>query len=1385
MIPPEDDEDLSNEDDSESVISINDPVVDAACHEDEGEEEEPKFDAEEDENLPSDKKHWRHFEWDPQLNNFRFDPINSKQVGDKDVMPTPDDWEKVHPRDMKRIKVRFDGAREVLINTMFVEYENLEKRLDKLNIKKTSAGIMGYLFGDNSRFAGAMMRSLSLSQDELDQFMATFFLAAEWGQPAKRLEQKERFVYDGCMPGDALNDIWRRIGAAGKTGAQAVHLWKDVEEALNKDCRDLFLTEADNQKLHVFIALDDDKVRFQFSNSAVRADKDYLCGIKGCQHTKSNCRGFTIDSAVSSASSFPLCFSALRQGENNTENYNRMVQHMFVNRFSVGAAIVQSLPLHGITFCSDRGYWNYALILLLLSQGAVVFGTLQRMHWLAYTYDQPVRGNKDTRERIVAKYGRSVFQAFVRIGRSMLKMLAFRSGTGAVSLAATSDCGDKDTQEFEFCFEKNGDAKWYKDRTLSQDKRNLKAFTDGIFGRDFPRPASLTQSINYHLETLAFNNVKMLNCSDHSYDWFVLRMFSFTSSATHAALRTASPYIPASNGIHTSVECILRYAGMERHLSVGLIDDNNEHSEGSSDEGEVPINGTLAASLVKSMRLATQRTANKCAREAKRIEEALNRGQLTPSTLETIMVALGFSRERAGGTELSEHDKKRKVKKWTKSIRDCASADLEEEELTTDPDNSDATSTGELSLDAKYKFPFDILSAREVTAVLLSRVGSRVISTGQVPGPICNPTRVNERRETLQWLDEHPEHIKTRNKSDQGGDDEDKPLRDAILAGAVGKAFLRPLGGNDKAASKLGHQNEARYLRQYFEDSQNGVVPGVDLCDVMRPGLAMKKDSPFIRDSADAIGFENREPSGDDMMDFDKISSHLVECKCRSGSGFDGSLSKAKSIQKKVADLKGGNAFGDIAVGRAVYVRVSSREQNKLAELIPAESERIQILHHAYTYGLDTVTYLVGDPQGSIIFGLIVTFEDNLLQSYGETLQFLYDEGLNLFYSDRIEDLPMDIIEGILHSTPALKSKFQLDDFMTSFLIWRELLPNGQGGHMFPIPKCDMLLPYEHSLWNSCKGGSDTVTRFTWNCLSVLPIKTPQTAIMARYFLIYAVLYHRVRQVVTMTKKIDVNEDTIQSVRERNNKRHSFHRSLESLSRGLLKKKIPRQGDDMPGCSAVSFEVQDPGVFDASNADTRCKVDHSIFGVAGETGVTPLGKGKVKSSLEQHSNYDDYKNRCNNCTGCPMRYYKKNAPEKVAKGEKPFIVGERNCDLCNKKAVSWICNGCKRVLCLDRDRSNQILKRLQDPKHGQELKDRFPQLSKLPRGDVPAYYNDVGLVNGNQIFVGKSCFQLAHPKHFCMPCDDEAGNHDGADDQLTAIAESAAAAAAASPIART
>ena len=151
-----------------------------------------------------------------------------------------------------------------------------------------------------------------------------------------------------------------------------------------------------------------------------------------------------------------------------------------------------------------------------------------------------------------------------------------------------------------------------------------------------------------------------------------------------------------------------------------------------------------------------------------------------------------------------------------------------------------------------------------------------------MPGPQQNPTKVDQRKEALWWLDEHPELLTRPNQADK-----DTSLQDAILSGAVSKAFLRPREGEEKAAARLGHQNEPNYLKQYFADSKEGRVPGVHLCDIRRPGQAMKQDKPFVRDSGDGLGLEQREPSDDDIEDFDQISSHQIECKCKLSASVD------------------------------------------------------------------------------------------------------------------------------------------------------------------------------------------------------------------------------------------------------------------------------------------------------------------------------------------------------------------------------------------------------------------------------------------------------------------------------------------------------------------
>jgi hypothetical protein len=55
--------------------------------------------------------------------------------------------------------------------------------------------------------------------------------------------------------------------------------------------------------------------------------------------------------------------------------------------------------------------------------------------------------------------------------------------------------------------------------------------------------------------------------------------------------------------------------------------------------------------------------------------------------------------------------------------------------------------------------------------------------------------------------------------------------------------------------------------------------------------------------------------------------------------------------------------------------------------------------------------------------------------------------------------------------------------------------------------------------------------------------------------------------------------------------------------------------------------------------------------------------------------------------------------------------------------------GCKRVLCYDADRSKQLDERLRG-EDGDRLRLEFPALAKLSSGNVPAFYCQVGQVNG-------------------------------------------------------
>lgn len=1253
-----------------------------------------------------------------ELGEFVLDKESTDNPSD---VPKANEWEKTHARNMTSAKVTFDSARSIMMTQLVAEYDALRNRLEELGIDTNEVGLFQRLFGEKSRFAQVMMRELELDYSKFCTFMATFYRGAQLGLPVKRLEEDDEVIFDGYMDENARNQIWNKIASVGQGGGQQ-YLWHQIQGALNEDCRSLFLS-GKGRVPRIRVAWDDDKLHFQFSTAAVRSDPDYLCGLSPQQHVKANCRGFTLDTCASAAAGFLYCVSAIRQGMSNTDNYIEMITFMFSYFFSNSA--LRATALFGIIFCSDRGYWNPALILTILSFGGTVFGTLKRMSWLPYTYDQKPSA-KDMRDKIDKNKGRSLFTAFSRMGKKLLKVLAWRSGTGAVSLAMTSDCKIDEVPEFDFNFKNSGDSVWYHSRNLSDVERNRKAFSrpGGVDPKHIDEETA--SGINYYLTTLG---VTMLTCKDLGIEWFTLRMFRLTSSSTWASLSSSVPFVPVDHSVRPAVESVANYCGLEGRL----VDDEDAGDLDSTEMGESQIDSETIAWMVKAMRLPTQSTANACAKAARRIKDALDSNNISSPVIEKMMLELGFSRERAScERNLNEAARAKKLKTFLDSVI-CM-----EEEIHSEDSDSETDSSAEV---LEYDFPYDILSANEVQTELIRRVGNTAFLSGDVPGPYSKPKVVAEKRATLLFLDRKPVDRVDGQDDDSSNLDN---LRAAITNGIIRRSFLRGLAGEEKGAAKVGHQNEPKYLAQYYNDGREGLVPGVDhLVDVLQPGLAVQEGRQYVGDSADGIAIE-RHLDDDDDLDGIGYRSHLIECKCRVGTS---NLQEACEIRNRAAEIKGGTARLDVEQNKAVYLEVSSSSPF-LSEVIPSTKERVQVLHHAFTYKNDRTALLVGDPHGNIMYGLIITFDSKLLDDYGKVLDFMYENGLDKFYSNNLEDLPKKFIEEVLETDTTLKKKYDMDDFMTSFLIWRELRLDGLNPPNFPIPQCDMLIPLLHALWNASKGGSDTMTRLAWNCLAILGIKTPQTVVVARLFMLYAALLHRMNQAITGRKKPDVATDTIKTVRDRNNKRFAFHESLRSLKDLLKNAANRRNAEETVDCTNVASHRPTRVLaerWSEKNASTRHDINDSALERVGTTGATPFGRGKSKESSRNLPGFGVFKQRCDNCVGVPTKIMDSKTDEN---GEPSgFQLSKRKCDLCGMR-TSTMCIGCKRVFCLDNDRTNKLKDLLRDDVEGARIRRDFPALADVKRGDAPSSVCRIGMINNDPIYAVQSCFHFAHRNYF-------------------------------------
>jgi hypothetical protein len=252
--------------------------------------------------------------------------------------------------------------------------------------------------------------------------------------------------------------------------------------------------------------------------------------------------------------------------------------------------------------------------------------------------------------------------------------------------------------------------------------------------------------------------------------------------------------------------------------------------------------------------------------------------------------------------------------------------------------------------------------------------------------------------------------------------------------------------------------------------------------------------------------------------------------------------------------------------------------------------------------------------------------------------------------------------------------------FLTDYYIWRQL--RIKKALQLPIPPCNRILPYNHSVWNNLKGASDTATKLMWNCqIKFASSGRSQVVASAKFFQLYSILLHREHQVATAKPNLNFYA-SLHHFRNTRNKNYPFHKTLDTLSVWLIK-----NADDAvavvvaatapPPTTALAIDtdplLRTPPRVARSNPRSSFQ---EIRNYTTMTGGTP-GKGRARDPTNKSAAYEEDQHRLQNCQG--LLFYTKT---------------RNKCCICNTN-THMLCIGCKRwYCCVNRD--DKLMKLITD-----------------------------------------------------------------------------------------
>ncbi|OEU22028.1 hypothetical protein FRACYDRAFT_232182 [Fragilariopsis cylindrus CCMP1102] len=1137
----------------------------------------------------------------------------AEEITDPSDFPTATDWK--------------DDAPDVISNTVVTcdkgRIHIWKQGKTEIGIIRTAFGedhpsfgtLATRIFGSKSKLFQLLESELSLSYEKYCRFLATFFAASSRSSPAARLLEDDRFDSTGMMERGEYHRVIKQI-EEHRSGDES--LWMQIEELFNSLAKKHFLSERGDEEL--YIALDDDKHHFNYSKHAD------TYGLQRARHIKTNRMGHIAHTAGLSATGMPLCVMFQREEETQSQVYERMCKRMFGGRTGNG-----NPSLQGITFGSDRGYWTPTLLFVfLLKCGADVIGTVARCFWYPFTFTKgkvTAIPEVDTHNRIEIrmKGAKDVFYKTLKWGTAKIRATCYRTGTGTAVSLAMSTLHHGPLFDLNLSFPK--DHKWYFNPTVLQDERNAKAFPV-VAGSD-------------HYDIIKSLPIQPLTLVQGDTVWFIMRQFSLTSSTVDKCISSRCREITQDHALRDSYETVLH--AVDRMNLLPRISDYNDARRNNNNNNNTTNRRARGRTVLDDIIGGDSDSSDDDEEESpamdwpanwiRRVndgEDGLFRDRLNSDNMDEAVIRGIIDKHDNGKSTSSISILKKKLIEWS-----------------------------ELSSYRHRKYFF--YNVQQLKDRILELDGQAAV-TGKNKIALfdlvvrCDRKRVG-RNTTLN-----------NNQDPYDDDEDDEDTVDPVLLDIFKASKMKPLKEEAKAYCRQGHLLELPFLKQFHQHSMEGLTCGYKSIAIHETPVVESTSITGALDSSDAELIYKKEDhavndSGSDTDDDDDdiaIETMPIEIKARVAHSTFYSERQLIEANLGLAAFESGEPW---------YVEIDA-EGGELHKWIPKHKESFQLLHHVAVRDSRKGLFLVGN-KTKLMFGVFVTYSDNLIASYRALLKDLFDRALKPFYDDNIQ-LPQAKIEKILQAKEMKKLNMTYHSFQTDFYIWRQL--RIKKALQLPIPPCNRILPYNHSVWNNLKGASDTATKLMWNCqIKFASSGRSQVVASAKFLQLYSILLHREYQVSTAKTNLNVYA-SLYHFRNSRNKNYPFHKTVDTLSIWFIK-----QADDAVAAAAAAVPPTPPTTaltIDTTGSNgplvqTPPRVQRNnrssfqeIRNYTTVTGGTPC-TGRARDPLNKTAEWEADQDRLKNCNGTLYKDTKKRS----------------KCCICGGN-TNHVCIGCKRPYCM-------------------------------------------------------------------------------------------------------